>query len=81
MRCEQTHHKRTVQKCSRVKVKHMSLSDRLRCKLYIGDRLIFLEFASSTQIYKWLLQEHSLPYQSTQWLKRKTPNALSVVPE
>ena len=83
MRCEQTHHKRTAQKCSSAKVKHMSLSDCLRCQL--GDsRLTFLliEFAISPQRYNRLLliQEHSLPYPSTQWLKRKTPKALSVVP-
>ena len=33
MRCEQTHHKRTAEKCSRAKVKHMSLNGRLRCYL------------------------------------------------
>ena len=39
---------------------------------------VTLEFAISPHRYK--LQEHSLPYQSIHWLKRKTPNVLSVVP-
>ena len=35
---------------------------------------------ASALSYKWLLQEHSLLYQSTQWLRKKTTNVLSVVP-
>ena len=71
MRCEQTNHKRTAQKCSRAKVKHTPSMLAIN-----RDRLIFLKFAISLQRYNWSLQEHSLPYQSTQWLKRKTPNVV-----
>ena len=34
-------------------------------------------FTMSPRRYNWLLQEHPLPYQSTQWLKRE--NQLAVL--
>ena len=38
------------------------------------------EFAILPQRYNLLVQEHTLPYQSTQRLKKKTSNAISTVP-
>ena len=50
-------------------------------ELVRGQAYIFLEFAISPQRYNRLFIARTiLAYQSTQWLKRKIPNALSVVP-
>ena len=79
MTSEQTHRNRTAQIVPVRKA--ISRSNRLRW--WLVDRL-FLEFATSPQRYNWLLillvQEHPLPFKSTQGLKKKTSNDISFVP-